>query len=65
MFQTCPSCEGTGKNRFSRDRLVCDVCKGKKIINKNTGLPPERLTLGDILEQKYGYQRKIRNEQAT
>jgi len=52
-FQLCPKCNGQGivsKPQWiagdvyqwiaSEATYTCDVCKGKKIINKLTGLPP-------------------------
>jgi DnaJ-class molecular chaperone len=38
MWQKCPSCNGTG---FQYDGQKCTVCKGNKIINTITGLPPD------------------------
>lgn len=60
MFQKCPICNGTGYSHdtFSTSTMpVCSTCKGKKIINSETGLPPMgemktgRLeTISDILK---------------
>ena len=35
MFQKCPICGGSG--------AMCSVCKGKKIISTETGLPPSNI----------------------
>lgn len=40
MYQKCPLCEGSGKakNQVS----LCEVCKGERIIDTVTGLPPSK-----------------------
>lgn len=41
-YQRCPICEGKGfEGMHTNEVRVCDVCKGKKIINKLTGGPPQ------------------------
>lgn len=42
-FQKCPLCEGVGDIVKFGTYAVCGICKGKKIINEATGLPPEEL----------------------
>lgn len=37
-WQKCPICGGSGS--AGTTGLFCDVCKGEKIINELTGLPP-------------------------
>jgi DnaJ-class molecular chaperone len=42
-YQRCPVCNGTGIDQVSvwgSDNLTCPTCKGKRIINEATGLPP-------------------------
>ena len=43
-FQKCPVCNGTGRltNTLSSSTFkTCDTCKGRKMINEWTGLPPK------------------------
>lgn len=42
-WQTCPLCKGSGIDPtvlLCNQLPVCTVCKGQKIINELTGLPP-------------------------
>lgn len=50
MYQKCPNCEGTGVEnshltigKFPIDisKNICTVCRGTKIIDTVTGLPPK------------------------
>lgn len=44
MYQKCPICNGTGNEPviMSGDAFpTCRTCKGAKIINEETGFPPE------------------------
>ena len=45
LWQCCPKCAGEGivstKGLSSATTEKCDVCNGKKIISKITGLPPQ------------------------
>ena len=51
-WQLCPKCNGDGNlirynspsTIYQGTSLVCDVCNGRKIINKYTGLPPVMVT---------------------
>ena len=46
MWQQCPQCKGSGhSNRVVYSEGVCEVCKGFKIINEITGLPPNNQPL--------------------
>lgn len=49
-FQKCPICNGTGDNPFTlelpRETWPCPTCKGARIIDEVTGLPP-------IIEEKH------------
>jgi len=52
-WQVCPKCQGQGNVWLQPDMpwnytypsngapFICDVCKGKKIIDISTGKPPE------------------------
>lgn len=40
MFQKCPICNGTGSKAECTPHIPCVQCKGKKIINTETGFPP-------------------------
>ena len=46
-WQLCPKCNGEGQvlsiSYFSNnyDKVICDLCNGKKIISKVTGEPPK------------------------
>jgi len=44
-FQKCPICEGSGTHAYydeGENRIgICPVCKGARIIDEITGLPPE------------------------
>lgn len=43
-YQKCPVCDGTGKEPLkglsNHSGNICQVCKGSKIIDSDTGLPP-------------------------
>ena len=49
-FQKCPVCEGTGNDPFvttgSFTSYSCPTCKGTRIIDEVTGLPP-------VVEEKH------------
>jgi hypothetical protein len=38
-WQKCPICEGSGEQEDSASK-PCNLCKGKMIISKVTGMPP-------------------------
>jgi DnaJ-class molecular chaperone len=43
MWQQCPNCKGSGTTFYPLSHstsAVCTVCKGHKIINELTSLPP-------------------------
>lgn len=44
MWQKCPNCQGLGvvspSGLSNHTQEQCSVCKGHKIINELTGLPP-------------------------
>jgi len=43
-YQKCPICNGSGQSTtFSGTSIntVCPTCKGRRIINESTGLPPD------------------------
>jgi hypothetical protein len=47
-WQRCPICEGrgtTGEYISAEGCVPCPVCKGKRIINTITGLPPGDLPI--------------------
>jgi DnaJ-class molecular chaperone len=63
MWMTCPNCEGIGKERFSRERTICAVCLGEKIIHQKTGLPPVRHNNGLVNAlQLSGFHKKRKEE---
>lgn len=42
-YQKCPICRGTGKEQVVGITITyqeCTTCRGAKIINEDTGLPP-------------------------
>lgn len=48
MWEVCPLCKGTG---MTPDKKVCDVCKGKKIINETDGCPPSTNKVNESKQQ--------------
>jgi len=45
MYQQCPNCKGSGREYSigtTVTHIVCTVCKGTKIIDTVTGLPPQQ-----------------------
>jgi RecJ-like exonuclease len=55
MWQQCPICNGKGytdDSLSSTSSVVCTVCKGEKIINQLTGLPPSNCKYVDNNEEK-------------
>lgn len=58
-WQLCPKCNGDGHlGRYNSPSIttdscpVCDVCKGGKIINVLTGLPPSQFAVYTIDDGK-------------
>lgn len=51
-FQKCPICQGSGSDPFivsgSLTSYPCPTCKGARIIDEVTGLPP-------IIEEKHNF----------
>lgn len=48
MFQKCPICNGSGRvSPFNsiNSSVICDVCKGKKIISTLNGIPPDEIKI--------------------
>lgn len=43
-FQKCPSCGGSGLDQYSIGLVPCPVCKGARIIDEVTGMPPRANT---------------------
>lgn len=44
-YQKCPICNGTGfSSSLTSSYGTCTTCKGQKIINELTGLPPNLTT---------------------
>ena len=41
MYQECPICNGSGSSRDNQDD-ACPVCKGHRVIHKDTGQPPRQ-----------------------
>lgn len=45
MYQKCPNCNGLGSEQSygtTFTSTICSVCKGTKIIDTVTGLPPSQ-----------------------
>jgi hypothetical protein len=53
-FQKCPICEGTGNNPYitlgSQLEYPCPTCKGARIIDDTTGIPPTGLQQHSLFE---------------
>jgi len=51
-FQKCPICNGTGiepiSGTTSNTLPRCLVCDGRRIINRKTGLPPNRVSIEKV-----------------
>lgn len=46
MYQKCPICHGTDIDKvsaYTSDDPTCPACKGKRIISKITGKPPNQV----------------------
>ena len=56
MYQKCPICNGTGIDRvaayISKDPK-CPTCKGKRIINKLTGNPPNQVNTTGVCNHEW------------
>jgi predicted patatin/cPLA2 family phospholipase len=54
-FQKCPICNGTGIEPLSgtsaNTQTRCLVCDGRRIINKKTGIPPNRITIEKVVRE--------------
>lgn len=54
-FQKCPICNGTGVEPLSgtsaNTQARCLVCDGRRIINKKTGLPPNRISIEKVARE--------------
>lgn len=56
-FQNCPNCGGMGINMNGGTASgidPCPVCKGARIINSETGLPPIQTTKIEFTGIDYG-----------
>jgi predicted patatin/cPLA2 family phospholipase len=54
-WQKCPICNGTGIEPLSgtstNTQARCLVCDGRRIINKKTGLPPNRISIEKVVRE--------------
>jgi DnaJ-class molecular chaperone len=41
-YQKCPICSGSGTEIYISENVLCRTCKGLRIINEQTGLPPSQ-----------------------
>jgi DnaJ-class molecular chaperone len=60
-WQKCPVCNGTGEDAMQCEggrQRYCKTCKGARIINEITGLPPQKPTATN-----FGSTRSIRREE--
>jgi hypothetical protein len=55
MYQKCPICNGTGidmTSPWTSTDATCPVCRGQRIIDRQTGRPPVRLISGSYIVPK-------------
>ena len=54
-YQKCPICNGTGIEPLSgtaaNTQARCLVCDGRRIINKKTGLPPNKISIEKVVRE--------------